>query len=819
MAAPKLGSGKRFARLSSTLAAKGAHNPDALAAWIGARKYGAKGMGHLSHGKSLANPDLGIYLAETTKDDQGLTLTCPECGHIAPAGDFGASGTNLTPKPGDLRTPAPSTGQVRAGAATTVRGGSAAHALTGDTRDAINLAAGTLTARRHPIGGPADVLVARAQDGTAVLRHRHGGGQIATLAKTDAGQWQAVVNGKPLAPRDHQRTALMEAVGTYNKAVTSALQRAEAPLQPPPQQTELMAEYGIPAIRALATPTVGASDGPRMTTAGGDVTDGDGLTAKGKAIKAKLIAKGFPEARAIAFAKMSQKTKPGAFGKQARAGQRYCTGQSARQREWPGGAWLRRSAPARDAGVLAARKGRRRRLRAMAMAVPVTVRVVWPAGRAASLVTAAVLTPFTTAGAVELGNRQWRKKVLPVGDVEYKGRLLHFTRDYLGQLAAAFTGRAYDQVPFQLADAANTHTNDPERTRGEITAMELGDDGLYITAELTEDGEKVLAANPKLGVSARIVEDYARSDGKHYPAAIQHVLGTLDPRIPGLGGWEAIEAASPVPDEVIDLSASVFAGGGGAEHAAPPAPPQPVPAPAAQEESPEGTGTMPDLDALTDEQKARLAALLDLPDEQLDALAAGGLVLTPDELLALTGAADDGPADEEPDDEDEVASEITAMTDEEFTAMQAAFEAEQTQEEPVAAGMSAEAQFSIDLAVARQEETARELSVITARLREQDYQAEKRKLADLGVPPFITELARPLLEGNGRTVELANGKTADAGQVMRQVLTQYAQQVKLLDLDVELGSPMDEPEDAGREQRDAGRDEIVSRYKQMTGLK
>ena len=58
-------------------------------------------------------------------------------------------------------------------------------------------------------------------------------------------------------------------------------------------------------------------------------------------------------------------------------------------------------------------------------------------------VTAAVLTPFTTADAVKLGNRLWRKKVLPVGDVEYKGRLLHFTRNYLGQLAAAFTSRAY----------------------------------------------------------------------------------------------------------------------------------------------------------------------------------------------------------------------------------------------------------------------------------------------------------------------------------------------------------------------------------------
>ena len=94
--------------------------------------------------------------------------------------------------------------------------------------------------------------------------------------------------------------------------------------------------------------------------------------------------------------------------------------------------------------------------------------------------TAAVLTPFTAAEAVELGNRVWRKRVLPVGEVEYKGRMLRFTKDYLGGLVRAFQSRAYDQVPFQMATHDNAHSNDPERTRGEITAMELGDDGLYV---------------------------------------------------------------------------------------------------------------------------------------------------------------------------------------------------------------------------------------------------------------------------------------------------------------------------------------------------
>jgi hypothetical protein len=40
MAKPPLGSGERHARLSARLKKRGARNPDALAAWIGRRKYG-----------------------------------------------------------------------------------------------------------------------------------------------------------------------------------------------------------------------------------------------------------------------------------------------------------------------------------------------------------------------------------------------------------------------------------------------------------------------------------------------------------------------------------------------------------------------------------------------------------------------------------------------------------------------------------------------------------------------------------------------------------------------------------------------------------
>jgi hypothetical protein len=174
---------------------------------------------------------------------------------------------------------------------------------------------------------------------------------------------------------------------------------------------------------------------------------------------------------------------------------------------------------------------------------------------------AMVGTPWSGHQAIELSEGVWKKKLLPVGSVDYKGRTLNFDRDYLDGLASAFNGGAYSQVPFQLANSDNRHTNDPERYRGEVISMDADDTGLYITVQTTPAGSALLEMNPKLGISARIIEDYARSDGKFYPAAVQHVLGTLDPRIPALGDWEAVDFSSDDDaDMIIDLSVSHFAG-------------------------------------------------------------------------------------------------------------------------------------------------------------------------------------------------------------------------------------------------------------------
>lgn len=156
---------------------------------------------------------------------------------------------------------------------------------------------------------PSDLVISRGPEGQAIIRHRAGGGEIGTIRR-EGQEWLAAIGGKDLAPRNHQRTALADLIGTHNKGSLTPQHRpssAEVVLQPPPQQTPLMAQFGVPAIRALATPSTGSDDGPRMTSSsGGDDYSSGGLSAKGKQIYAKLIKKGFPAARAMAFAKRAE---------------------------------------------------------------------------------------------------------------------------------------------------------------------------------------------------------------------------------------------------------------------------------------------------------------------------------------------------------------------------------------------------------------------------------------------------------------------------------------------------------------------------------
>jgi len=308
------GSGANFAALKARLAARGnVTDPGRLAAWIGRRKYGKAGMARLSHHGSSSHSWPGYDgIALAGSEFEGTTMTCPACGHSGSAASFGASGTSLDKSPDELRTPAPSTGGVRSGAATEVRTGAGGAGLANSGLRSVQLA------RRMPVTGPMDVMVTRNPDGTAMIRHRQGGTEIARMRKAETG-WVATVDGRDMPPQAHQRTSLLGAVSAWNRTATTAL-RPGMPLQGAPEQTDLMRQYGIPAIRALATPATSAAGGGRVTLAGSDDdggTDDDGLSPRGQAIKKRLMAKGFPEARATLFAKRAQNTRPGQFGQSA----------------------------------------------------------------------------------------------------------------------------------------------------------------------------------------------------------------------------------------------------------------------------------------------------------------------------------------------------------------------------------------------------------------------------------------------------------------------------------------------------------------------
>jgi hypothetical protein len=328
--------------------------------------------------------------------------------------------------------------------------------------------------------------------------------------------------------------------------------------------------------------------------------------------------------------------------------------------------------------------------------------------------------------------------------------------------------------------------------------------------EAGPDAAAHLSQYPDLGVSARIVEGYDRADGKFFPAAIQHVLGTLDPRIPGMRPWQAVEAANE-SDEVIDLTAID----------APPGAPEP---PAGPRQQPPAN-TLPTEEprmALSTEQESKLAKLLDLPDDKFDAL-----------LSAATAEPPAGGAEGEPD-----GTEESELTDAELEALMADVDAEIAAEaaaggqegtpaaepEPALAGaqLSQEARDAIDLANARAEENEQALRRMRRQLDVTTYEKERDKLARVdGIPPRITDLARVLLEGEGRVVELANGKNADAGAIMRKVLEEVGKTVRMLDLSAELGTPLDGGEEAARAaeaETERQRDELKKAVRQMAGI-
>lgn len=341
--------------------------------------------------------------------------------------------------------------------------------------------------------------------------------------------------------------------------------------------------------------------------------------------------------------------------------------------------------------------------------------------------------PISDKAATRAGPGVWRKQILPIGSINYKtpqgDRRLDFTKEYLQDLAAAFDDKAFDQLPFQMADKDNTHTLDPERTRGVFTGLEVTNDGLYGFLKPTPKGEEVLRDNPGLGVSVRIVEGYERADGKKYPIALQHVLGTIDPRVVAMKPWEPadqVALASGDHTQVVDLTAATFTKG----------------------------EQMPDT-ALAPDEVERVRALL-----------AG--VKTDDKK--------DNPADD-------------TVSDEELQALLASLD-DDDETEPTPAEIAAANAVRQDVALAnsRATENSIELAEIRKELDKERWKNIRAEYLRKGVKPAVLDIAgvADLAVARGGAIDLSNGTKVDPASVVLALLKECEGQV---DLSNAQGSP------------------------------
>lgn len=332
----------------------------------------------------------------------------------------------------------------------------------------------------------------------------------------------------------------------------------------------------------------------------------------------------------------------------------------------------------------------------------------------------AVQLPFRTGPATKVGRHMFRKQVLPVGSINYKGAdgvttRIDFTPEYLADLANNFNAGAYDQVPFLLAAPDNSHHMDPERYRGEVKALELSEDGLYGVIELSKQGAALVKDNPRLGVSARIVPDPPRTDGKRFTKAIQHVLGTMDPRVTGMKPWQEVQGVDLSNDPTfVDLTMATY----------------------------QGEGTMPEL---TEEE------------------------LTAFRTFLTNQAAATEAATKEPTAEEKAAADA-ALEARVQAAIDAAAATEEVDEtDLVGASLSTEERAAIDLANAQASEARDGLAVLRRELDDARFTADRDAYVAAGVSPAVMDLAQPLMTGS-HVIDLSNSETLNVAEQVRKIL-------------------------------------------------
>lgn len=374
--------------------------------------------------------------------------------------------------------------------------------------------------------------------------------------------------------------------------------------------------------------------------------------------------------------------------------------------------------------------------------------------------TRALLTPYDLSEPTRVGRRRFWKRILPVKTINYKGRKVTFDKQYHMDLADSFRKGAFEQVPLVFADGENRHNMDPRNFGGDILDMQARNDGTWALIEAEKDAAKAIRKNPRLGVSARIVEGVAKADGRTFNRAVNHVLLTMNPRVSGLGPWQAVDLSDEDTDiEVVDLTAGNY-----------------------EEGSPMSTKlkTKKATGDTADEREIDLSSLTDEEFQQLLDLSA----------TLLEGHEADTDEDGEDGDEEEApkARKIRRRKSKTKITVEKDSEDDDPDDEN-GDGEDGEDGEDTDLSEVVDTDARTRVRQMEMDLAEQRWESERGDFERAGVPPFLLDLAEPVLsQPEALTIDLSEDESLDATDIIRQMLNGVK---GVLDFSDEIGTAID----------------------------
>lgn len=367
--------------------------------------------------------------------------------------------------------------------------------------------------------------------------------------------------------------------------------------------------------------------------------------------------------------------------------------------------------------------------------------------------TTSILSPIALSEPVKAGRRRFWKQILPVTEITYDGKKIAFDPKFHLDLATAFKGKAYDQVPIVFAGEQNNHNMDPRNFAGDIIKTEYRGpakgQGTWALIEADRDGARAIKRNPKLGVSARIVQGVEKADGRFFNRAINHVLLTMNPKVTGMSPWQAVDLSEVADTEVVDLTAEHYTEG---------------------KTMPKGTKSRGD---------RRQIDLSALSDEDFNSML---------DLATRAGAVLDDDVEDELVDEDEIEDEeeVVVPPRRKKSRVKTTKVVERESEDNGDDGEEDDPEEDTDTDLS---EFRREFRQHRADTAATNWKAKRGMYLASGVPPVLLDLAEPVLsQPEHMTLDLSDDEEFDVHEFATQMLDQVTH---IIDMGGEIGNAYD----------------------------